>query len=217
MNSHDTRTIIENIIHGVVITQQRSTITAVRNHLCSRFSTSTKIEKDFERQSRIKEEQKQFLIPFIEANHLWLSEKFSEERYLTEGGEAKIYFGFDNKSVIKLNDAIYYNTWLDFFNSLLIHNILFELTAYELLGFKQDENGFYAVLKQPFIVSDNLVDLNDVKKLLAFNGFENIRRNDYYNKELGIVLEDIHDENVIVNSNMLFFIDTVFFIHLNKS
>lgn len=35
--------------------------------------------------------------------------------------------------------------------------------------------------------------------------------NNYYNKELGLILEDIHDENVIVKSNTLFFIDTVFY------
>lgn len=67
------------------------------------------------------------------------------------------------------------------------------------------------VLRQAFIRSDAPVDLADVKKLLAFNGFENTRRNDYYNQELGLILEDIHDENVIVNSETLFFIDTVFY------
>ena len=36
-------------------------------------------------------------------------------------------------------------------------------------------------------------------------------RNDYFNKELGLILEDMHDENIIVNSNKLFFIDTVFY------
>ncbi len=64
-------------------------------------------------------------------------------------------------------------------------------------------------MKQSFITSDGTVDLSDVKELLAYNGFENTRRNDYYNEELGLILEDIHDENVIVNSDTLFFIDTV--------
>jgi hypothetical protein len=64
---------------------------------------------------------------------------------------------------------------------------------------------------QPYIASDAPVDLSDVKKLLAFNGFENTKRNDYFNKELGLILEDMHDENIIVNSNTLFFIDTVFY------
>lgn len=44
------------------------------------------------------------------------------------------------------------------------------------------------------------------------NGFTNIRRNDYYNKELGILLEDLHDENVLTHDNFLFFIDTVFYL-----
>lgn len=30
-------------------------------------------------------------------------------------------------------------------------------------------------------------------------------------KELGLILEDMHDENVLVNSDTLFFIDTVFY------
>ena len=64
---------------------------------------------------------------------------------------------------------------------------------------------------QPYIRFDSPVNLNDVKKLLAYNGFVNTRRNDYYNKELGIILEDMHDENIISNSNILFFIDSVFY------
>ena len=50
------------------------------------------------------------------------------------------------------------------------------------------------------------------KDLLSFNGFENTKRQDYYNKEFGLVLEDMHDENVIARQDVLFFIDTVFYI-----
>lgn len=39
------------------------------------------------------------------------------------------------KSVIKLNDAIYYNSWEDY-----LHNYFFPDTAYELLGFTKDED-----------------------------------------------------------------------------
>ena len=41
--------------------------------------------------------------------------------------------------------------------------------------------------------------------MLAINGFDNTKRNDYFNVELGIILEDMHDENIIVNSNTLLF------------
>ena len=33
---------------------------------------------------------------------------------------------------------------------------------------------------------------------------------------LGLILEDIHDENVLVNNDVLFFIDTVFYINTHK-
>ena len=44
------------------------------------------------------------------------------------------------------------------------------------------------------------------------NGFEIIRNNDYRNPELGIILEDLHDENVLTKDGVLFFIDTVFYL-----
>lgn len=44
------------------------------------------------------------------------------------------------------------------------------------------------------------------------NGFENSRNNDYINRNYGIILEDLHDENVLTQNGFLFFIDTVFYI-----
>jgi Serine/Threonine/Tyrosine Kinase found in polyvalent proteins len=61
------------------------------------------------------------------------------------------------------------------------------------------------------------VDLKAVKSFLEYNGFKNTKRNDYYNKELGLILEDIHDENVIMNSGVMFFIDTVFYVNLAEA
>ena len=44
------------------------------------------------------------------------------------------------------------------------------------------------------------------------NGFNNTRNNDYFNPELGIILEDLHDENVLTENGILQFIDTVFYL-----
>lgn len=44
------------------------------------------------------------------------------------------------------------------------------------------------------------------------NGFINVRNNDYRNDDLGIIIEDLHDENVLTNNGILYFIDTVFYI-----
>jgi len=106
---------------------------------------------------------------------------------------------------------VYYATWLEFLNSILLHNIIFENTAYIFRGFCKQNDVLYAVLKQQFITSDSQVELEEIKQLLSFNGFENSKRNDYVHKELGLILEDMHDENVLVSSDTLFFIDTVFF------
>jgi hypothetical protein len=51
--------------------------------------------------------------------------------------------------------------------------------------------------------------LQDIQALLTFNGFENIKRQDYFNKEYTLVLEDMHDENVISRQGVLFFIDRI--------
>ncbi len=57
-----------------------------------------------------------------------------------------------------------------------------------------------------------MVDLIIVKNFLAYNGFQNIRNNDYYNPQLGIIFEDLHDENVLCRNGVLYFIDTVFYL-----
>jgi Serine/Threonine/Tyrosine Kinase found in polyvalent proteins len=117
----------------------------------------------------------------------------------------------DQLNVIKVNDAVYYATWAEYFNSLVLHNLLFPNTTYSLLGFIESDDRLNVVLSQPFIEGEQ-AKLDNIKDLLSFNGFENTRRQDYYNKEFGLVLEDMHDENVIAKQGFLFFIDTVFYI-----
>ena len=73
----------------------------------------------------------------------------------------------------------------------------------------------YAVVRQKYVKSDEITNLKIVKEFLVNNGFKNIRNNDYYNEDLGIILEDLHDENVLTQNGILFFIDTVFFIDEN--
>jgi len=80
------------------------------------------------------------------------------------------------------------------------------------MGFKEIAGILYAVVKQPFIQFTEPTNIDLVKQFLSANGFENKKNNDYINKSLGIILEDLHDENVLVNQKILFFIDTVFYL-----
>lgn len=47
---------------------------------------------------------------------------------------------------------------------------------------------------------------------MSANGFENNRNNDYINTDLGLILEDLHDENVLNRNDVLYLIDTVFYV-----
>jgi len=93
-------------------------------------------------------------------------------------------------------------TWTEYLSSLTIHNLLFPNTAYTLPGFAEIDECFCAVLQQPFIEGAQ-ADLRDIKELLTFNGFVNTKRQDNFNNEFGLVLEDMHDENVIATGGVI--------------
>ena len=81
-----------------------------------------------------------------------------------------------------------------------------------MLGFFLSENILYAVVQQKFVKADAPTNLRHVKEFLTNNGFKNTKNHDYYHPQLGIVLEDLHDENVLTKQGVLYFIDTVFYI-----
>jgi hypothetical protein len=211
MLSDDVRQKLQHIVRGTVIETAQDHCTTIRNFLCSGYSTSTAVKTNFESQLIIKEEQAERLKQFATINNLWLLSLPQDSQYLTRGGESKVYLDSDNRHVIKINDAVYYATWLEYFNSLVLHNLIFPGTAYDLLGFSNIDGNLHAAVRQLYITSDAPVNLADTSAFLLSNGFVNTRRQDYFNAEYGLILEDMHDENVLMNTNTLFFIDTVFY------
>jgi hypothetical protein len=212
MLTNEIRRKLEDIIQGNVIEEFEDTCTTIRNFLCKRFATDTTVKKDFENKQLIKKEQGQLLKNFAINNGIFLTSIPENWVYLTRGGESQVFLHPDQKHVLKLNDGVYYATWLEYFNSLVIHNLLFPDTAYTFLGFIESNDTLYAVLQQPFIISDETADLNAISEYLEYNGFRHLKRQDYYEMELGLILEDMHDENVIQKGKSLFFIDTVFYL-----
>ena len=114
--------------------------------------------------------------------------------------------------VIKINDGIFYASWLDYLRGLLVHNYFFPHLAYVLLGFSRINQILYAVVRQPYVETDEVTNLENVRAFLLANGFNNTRNNDYVHKGYGIILEDLHDENVLTKGGMLYFIDTIFYL-----
>lgn len=70
----------------------------------------------------------------------------------------------------------------------------------------------YELVEQNYVEANQPTNLNLVKEFLSNNGFINTKNNDYYNPQLGLILEDLHDENVLTANDILYFIDTVFYI-----
>ena len=93
-----------------------------------------------------------------------------------------------------------------------MNNYFFFDTAYQLKGFYEENKIIYAVVVQDFVKANEKTNLEEVKIFMANNGFVNTRNNDYFNPELNLILEDLHDENVLTRNGLLYFIDTVFYI-----
>ena len=199
---------IQNIISGKSQVSNGATIQAAINYLrtCKKPSSLDKTNKLFKR------EETEDLKKYANNQNLWIK-NINLNNYVSEGAEQKVYLK-DNKSVIKLNDAIYYLSWIDYFVNLILHNYFFPDTAYKLLGFFESENAMYAVVEQQFINATEKTDLQFVEQFMSANGFQKTRNNDYFNPELNIILEDLHDENVLTNNGILYFIDTVFYINI---
>ena len=140
---------------------------------------------------QIKSEETALIKQYCDHNNFWI-DTIDITSFVSAGAEQKVYL-LNKYKVIKLNDAIYYEKWLDYLNNLLLNNYFFPDTAYKLTGFYESDEELYAVVEQDFIESDKLTDLEHVRLFLNSNGFINHRNNDYNHPELGIILEDLHD------------------------
>lgn len=155
--------------------------------------------------------EEEILEAHIKKNDLFFNDlRFSI--YLDEGAEQKVFFNDVESKVIKLNDAIFYVNWSQYFESLLVHNILFPETKYELLGFVKINDILYSAISQDYVEPTTKTNIEFVREYMISKGFTIKKRNDYIHAELGIIIEDLHEENVLVKDNTLFFIDTVIYL-----
>lgn len=198
---------LQNIISGISHHAEKDLIQTAAYHI----RESKKTSRNLESQEFTKEQETKELIKWIHHQDFWYN-NHDESRFIASGAEQRVYLHSDERYVYKLNDSIFYQYWLDYFYSLLIHNYFFPSTSYELIGFYQHDDILFAVVKQPFIEVTEPTDTEFVKSFLKDNGFQLRKNNDYFNDDLGLILEDLHDENVLTNDGVLFFVDTVFYL-----
>jgi hypothetical protein len=204
---HKIKDELQRIILGNGPDGETSQLKKVQRFLNTNAETSLTTEE----QQQFQSEETAKLLAFAEKDDLFYKPLIRTADFISEGAEQKVY-RLDGTHVLKTNAGVFYECWKDYFNSLLIHNYFFPTTAYTFLGFKIIESELHAVVKQEFIVTDEPTDLTTVKQFLEFNHFRNNRYNDYISDELGLIFEDLHDENVLSRDGILFFIDTVFYL-----
>ena len=111
----------------------------IRSELIRGFGSGPTVKTEFESKRLVKEAQVACLKTYATKNGLWFDNLPNDFIYLTKGGESKVYLDQDGLNVFKINDAVYYATWAEYFTSLVIHNLLFPNTAYDLIGFTEIE------------------------------------------------------------------------------
>lgn len=159
--------------------------------------------------------EEKFLKKWSETQGLWISERDFMRNYKTRqigaGAEQQVYLHENGSEVIKVNTGNYHGNWLEFFNRLLSHYILFPATKYRTIGFTSFEGNFAVILKQQFALLTEGATRSIVERYLIQHGFLRTKNDDYYNASLGIILEDLHEENVFLLKNNILFIDPVIY------
>ncbi|MCZ8196322.1 MAG: hypothetical protein O9267_01795 [Flavobacterium sp.] len=197
---------LQNIIQGKSSTSERTLVQTIASYLRASQTASPMVKND----KHYKQEETKSIIEYCNQNNLWANDKVNFDLFVSEGAEQKVYIK-NEKTVYKLNDSIYYSSWQDYFTNLLLNNYFFPETSYTLVGFCFVDEVLFALVEQPFVKANQPTDLYKVKEFMIANGFENNRNHDYYHSELGLILEDLHDENVLTQDGILYFIDTVFY------
>ena len=152
---------LQNIISGKSQVSNGDSIQAIARYIRNGNCAGTAIESG----KQIKRQEATLIKQFCNQNDFWIQD-LNINTFVSSGAEQKVYL-YDKFKVIKLNDSIYYETWEDYFNNLLLNNYFFPDTSYRLIGFHVNGNILYAVVEQAFIESDCITNLENVK--LFFN------------------------------------------------
>ncbi len=126
-----------------------------------------------------------------------------------------MYYDERSGCYLKRNNTIAYEDWIQFFESVRIHNYLFVDTAYTLLGLMEVDVLLHAVLSQKAVSSTIGASRVEVMSYMARFGFRHAG-NDHYESE-SLLIQDLHEENVLVGADgLLYFIDTCIYVKEGK-
>jgi len=90
------------------------------------------------------------------------------------GQECDVYYDTQSGCYLKRNNTIAYEDWIQFFQSIRVHNSLFLDTAYSFLGLMEVEGLLHAVLSQKAISSVRGASRSEVMNYMSQFGFRHV-------------------------------------------
>jgi hypothetical protein len=115
------------------------------------------------------------------------------------GGQENDVYLRDNR-VFKRNNLSFHLSYADFFDRLALHNLLFPGAPLRFEGFVDRRVGLWPVMSQPAVRAQRGASRVEVAAFMGRLGFRRIRHDDYHHPE-GILVEDLHDENVFIDED----------------
>lgn len=118
---------IQRIISGESSVKHGTIIQTVLSYLARSQAASPMAKED----KHFKKEEAKRIKHYAEEHNL-IVPSINLDNYISQGAEQKVYLK-DGSTVIKLNDAIYYTSWVDYLHNLLLNNFFFPDTAYQII------------------------------------------------------------------------------------
>ncbi len=129
------------------------------------------------------------------------------------GAEHEIYFEPAAQRWFKRNNLTYHTTYLEYLHRLALHNFFFPEAPVCLEGFAKSAEALLPVLSQPNVRVEHGAARAVTEKAMRLLGFERQQDDNYYSRALGILVEDLHDENVVTGEDgELYMIDPALYL-----
>jgi len=148
-------------------------------------------------------------------NDVWDNDavkRFTTGEQIGQGGESEVYLSKDGRKVIKITHLTYFTDTEDLAWKIAAHNRLFELDAYNIIGFTKDKDGRVSVIQeQPYVKATQKATQKQIDDFFIKSGWEKKGEGVFEIGEFRIsdaLIKEDNDNVLIDNENNLRFIDT---------
>ena len=129
--------------------------------------------------------------------------------------ENELYYDEKQHRWFKRNNMFMHSTYLEFFHRIALHNYLFPEAPLRLEGFVVNQGELMPVMSQPHVRAERGATKAEVINYMKKLGFKHKSGVDFYNPTTGVIVEDLHDENVLIdpdNPDHMYIVDPIIFL-----